>query len=193
MLAGIIDHLWQSIAFAAIVFGVAYLTRRNSAALQLWLWRIAALKWLLPLGLLYALGGWLGFPVRHSAIPPPATLTEWVSTGLSIAAPALTFDFKPLGAALALAAARLRHRGLPVGHCPAAESCPAAARRGSRAHGSGLQFPARPLNFWQSALLASGTLLTSHYPCSPAPRATGSGARKSSPSISRHWSPRGSR
>ena len=60
MLAGIIDHLWQSLAFAAIVLGVTYLTRRNSAALQLWLWRIAALKFLLPLGLLFAWGAWLG-------------------------------------------------------------------------------------------------------------------------------------
>jgi len=31
MLAGIIDHLWQSIAFAAIVFVVAHLTRWNTA------------------------------------------------------------------------------------------------------------------------------------------------------------------
>ena len=117
MLAGIIDHLWQSIAFAAIVFGVAYLTRRNSAALQLWLWRIAALKWLLPFGLLYALGEWLGFPVRHSAIPPPATLAEWVVDGFVDRRAGTDFRLQAARAGLALARAGLGHRGLPVGHC----------------------------------------------------------------------------
>src|SRR6188768_4098376 len=102
MLTGIVDHLWQSIAFAAIVFGVTYLTRRNSAALQLWLWRIAALKFVLPLSPLFALGAWLGFPVRHSAIPPPPALVELVSKGLLIAAPAQTFVLGPRGTALAL-------------------------------------------------------------------------------------------
>jgi hypothetical protein len=166
MLAGIIDHLWQSIAFTAIVFVVAYLTHRNSAALQLWLWRVAALKWLLPFGLLYALGGWFGFPVRHNAIPPPATLTEWVSTGLSIAAPALTFDFKPLGAALALALAML---GCATAGCLWAIVRQLNAARRLRDEEvvrmeADFNFRARPLNFWQSALLASGTLLTVSLP-----------------------------
>src|SRR5262245_60712132 len=102
MLAGLIDHLWQSVAFSVIVFGVVYLTRWNSAALQLWLWRIAALKYVLPFSLLFALGGWFGLPVRHSAIPPPPAVTELVSRGLSVAAPAQTFATRPLIAALAL-------------------------------------------------------------------------------------------
>src|SRR3954464_14634772 len=91
MLAGFIDHLWQSVAFGAMVFGLAYLLRRNSALLQLWLWRIAALKFLLPFSLLFAFGAWLGFPVRHSAVPPPAAVSELVSRGLSVAAPAQTY------------------------------------------------------------------------------------------------------
>ena len=155
MLAGFIDHLWQSLAFAAIVFGVALLTRRNSAALQLWLWRIAALKWLLPFGLLYALGAWLGFPVRHSAIPPPAALAVWVSKGLSIAAPARTFDMRPLGAALA-----------PVLLAFAAAGCLWAIVRQLEAARRlrDEDFQPRPLNFWQSALLASVTLLTVSLP-----------------------------
>jgi hypothetical protein len=164
MLAGIIDHLWQSIAFAVIVLTVTYLTRRNSAALQLWLWRIAALKWLLPFGLLYALGGWLGFPVRHTAIPPPAALTEWVSTGLSLAAPALTFGFKPFGATLALALL-----GLASAVCLWAivRQLKAAQRLRDEEivrREADFNFQARPLNFWQSALLASGTLLTVSLP-----------------------------
>src|SRR3954469_22973739 len=92
MLSGFIDHLWQSSGFFAAVFVLAYLTRRNSAALRLWSWRIAALKFLLPFGLWFALGAWIGFPGGHSAVPPPAALTELVTRGMSLAAPARTFD-----------------------------------------------------------------------------------------------------
>jgi len=164
MLAGIIDHLWQSIAFAAIVFLLAFLTRRNSAALQLWLWRIAALKFLLPFGLLYAFGAWLGFPVRHSAVPPPPAVTEMVSSGLSFAAPALTFDFPPLwaGTSLALlvfgsaACLRVIQRRLKR----------ARSKRDDEAAHMEADFNYRPspLNFWQSTLLAGATLLTASLP-----------------------------
>jgi hypothetical protein len=88
---GVLDHLWQSILFVALVFGLARLTRNNLAALRLWMWRSAALKFLLPFGLLYAFGAWLGFPVRHSAIPPPAAITDFVAFGLPLATPAQTF------------------------------------------------------------------------------------------------------
>jgi len=164
MLAGIIDHLWQSIAFAAIVFGVAYLTRRNAAALQLWLWRIAALKFLLPFGLIYALGGWLGFPVRHSAIPPPATLTEWVSKGLSIAAPALTISGRPLVAVLALVLLIFTTAACLwalVGRLKLAQR-----RRDEEAvrMEADYGFQPKPLNFGQAVLLASVTLLTVSLP-----------------------------
>lgn len=86
-MSGLFDHLWQSLLFAALVLGLAWLTRNNLAALRLWLWRAAALKFLLPFGLLYALGAWLGYPVRHSAIPPPDSLTEFVTLGMSLATP----------------------------------------------------------------------------------------------------------
>jgi hypothetical protein len=164
MLAGIIDHLWQSIAFAAILLGVTYLTRRNSAALQLWLWRIAALKFLLPLGVLFALGAWLGFPVRHSAIPPPAALTELVSKGLLIAAPAQTFDLRPLGAAMAL----LLLGSATAGCLWAIGRQLKAARQQRDAEAvrreADFSFQPKPLGFWQSALLASVTLLTVSLP-----------------------------
>lgn len=89
-MALLIDHLWQSVLFFVLVGGLAALTRRNSAALHLWLWRIAALKFLLPFALLFALGGWLGFPVRHSAIPPPVVMTEAFNAMTPWFAPAQT-------------------------------------------------------------------------------------------------------
>jgi hypothetical protein len=54
------------------------------------LWRIAALKFLLPFGLLFALGEWLCFPVRHSAVPPPAFVVSAVTRGLAFASPVWT-------------------------------------------------------------------------------------------------------
>jgi hypothetical protein len=88
VLAALTDHLWQSIVSGAVIGCLAWLARRSSAALRLWLWRIAALKFLLPFALLYALGGWLGFPVRHSAVPPPATVVEFFAQGFPLVAPA---------------------------------------------------------------------------------------------------------
>jgi hypothetical protein len=158
MLAGIIDHLWQSIACAAVACGMVFLTRRNSATLQLWLWRLAALKFALPFYLLFALGGWVGFPVRHSAVPPPAAMIEMVSHGLSIASPALTLDLPlswavaALGVLLAVAAACLLMilRGLRRAQQLRAEE------RARLAADWNYQPPAP--GFWQSSLLAAVAL-----------------------------------
>src|SRR5215510_6662688 len=64
--------------------------RPNSARVRLWLWRICAAKLVLPFGLLFALGGWLGFPVYHSADRMPAPLlraidafTPWLTPAQS--------------------------------------------------------------------------------------------------------------
>ncbi len=89
-MAQLIDHLWQSALFVALMWFLAWLTRRNLVSLRLWMWRLAALKFLLPFGLLYAVGGWLGFPVRHSAIPPPDLVVDVTSFFFPLAAPAQT-------------------------------------------------------------------------------------------------------
>jgi hypothetical protein len=106
---GVLDHLWQSLLFVALIYGLARLTRNNLAALRLWMWRSAALKFLLPFGLLYAFGAWLGFPVRHSAIPPPTAMAEFAAFGLPLATPAQTFAdnawWLTMGMTLALIAA----------------------------------------------------------------------------------------
>lgn len=164
MLAGFIDHLWQSIVCTAIAWGLVFVTRRNSAALQLWLWRIAALKFLLPFSLLFALGAWLGFPVRHSAIPPPAGVVELVTNGLSVAAPAATLDWPAAGIAAALVLALglsavcglLIFRGLRAAQ---------AARVAEDARiAADWNYQPLPLGFWQSALLAALLLFTVSLP-----------------------------
>jgi hypothetical protein len=85
-MAMLVDHLWQSTLVVLLVWLLAMLVRANGTALQLWLWRIAALKFLVPFSLLFAVGGWIGFPVRHSAVPPPGpvrvavdSVSQWTS------------------------------------------------------------------------------------------------------------------
>jgi hypothetical protein len=92
-MAPLIEHLWQSTLVFALVWLLAWLVRVNSAALRLWLWRIAALKFLLPFSLLFALGGWVGFPVRHSAIPPPAALSEAMTSASQWTSPMQAYAF----------------------------------------------------------------------------------------------------
>lgn len=75
-MAGLLDHLWQSSLFFALVAGLAWLTRRNSGRVRLWLWRVAAVKFLLPFSAVAWIGERLGFPVNHSADLPPAVLID---------------------------------------------------------------------------------------------------------------------
>ncbi len=89
-MASLIDHLWQSLLFALLIAALASLARRHGT-LRLWMWRIAGLKFLVPFSLLHGLGGWIGFPVRHHAIPPPADLVAAAARIEPWFAPAQTF------------------------------------------------------------------------------------------------------
>jgi hypothetical protein len=84
----LIDHMWQSLQVIGCLAFFAVLTRRNSARFRVWLWRIAALKLLVPLEWVGAVGGWMGFPVTHSAEPPPAGLVRILEESGSWFAPA---------------------------------------------------------------------------------------------------------
>jgi hypothetical protein len=106
-MATLLDHLWQSTLVVLLIWLLAMLLRSQGTALHLWLWRIAALKILLPFGLLFALGEWLGFPVRHSAIPPPDALRAAVASASQWTSPLQAFTPTGpvyLGAALLLLA-----------------------------------------------------------------------------------------
>src|SRR5581483_6150479 len=47
-MTAILNHLWQSSAFAAIVALAAWALRRNSPRARYWLWLTASLKFLIP-------------------------------------------------------------------------------------------------------------------------------------------------
>ena len=102
-MAQLVDHLWQSAGVVLLIWCLASMTRRNSAALRLWLWRIAALKFLVPFSFVYVLGSWIGFPTRHSAIPPPSGLLDAVASAMPWATPMQVFapsDLPFIGAGL---------------------------------------------------------------------------------------------
>jgi len=78
MIAGLLDHIWQSTLFAVGVALLTLLFRRNGAALRYRLWFAASLKFLLPFAGLAVLGEYLSrlvpatLPSAILAIQPAA-------------------------------------------------------------------------------------------------------------------------
>jgi beta-lactamase regulating signal transducer with metallopeptidase domain len=56
MIAGLLDHLWQSTLFAGAIALLMPLFRRQAASLRFWLWFAASMKFLFPFALLMLLG-----------------------------------------------------------------------------------------------------------------------------------------
>lgn len=83
-----IDHLWQSTLFAALMALVMPLFRKQSASLRFWLWFAASAKFLLPFSLLVWLGGFL------PAMPEPAPLL--VVKSLVVTPPVLIAPLDPV-------------------------------------------------------------------------------------------------
>ena len=107
MLAALADHLWQSLLFCGMCAAASWIARCNSARLRLWLWRLAALKLVVPFALLFAVGRWMGFPAYHSADRVPTPLLAATDALTPILAPAGYSDvsgWAALGCVLALLA-----------------------------------------------------------------------------------------
>jgi predicted transcriptional regulator len=56
MTHALIDHLWQSTLFGALIGSITLAMRANSAAVRHWLWQLASLKFLVPFSALQLLG-----------------------------------------------------------------------------------------------------------------------------------------
>lgn len=69
--AALVNHLWQSTAFALVVWLLALVLRRNQARTRYRLWVLASTKFLLPFSLLIALGEHLQ-PHMAASAPQPA-------------------------------------------------------------------------------------------------------------------------
>jgi bla regulator protein blaR1 len=59
MIAGLLDHLWQSTLFAGAAALLTLTLTRNGAGLRFWLWFAASVKLLVPFVVLAALGEYL--------------------------------------------------------------------------------------------------------------------------------------
>lgn len=105
MITGLVDHLWQSCCCCGVVWTFSMMTRGNAAVIRLWLWRIAALKLLLPFSLLFAFGEWLGFPSAHSADPAPPDIVRMIHQLAPFASPARVLGWTGLPLVLATLAA----------------------------------------------------------------------------------------
>jgi beta-lactamase regulating signal transducer with metallopeptidase domain len=68
MIAGLLDHLWQSTLLAGAAALLTLTLTRNSAGLRFWLWFAASVKFLLPFAALAALGEYL-FRLFPAALP----------------------------------------------------------------------------------------------------------------------------
>jgi beta-lactamase regulating signal transducer with metallopeptidase domain len=69
VIAGLLDHLWQSSLFAAVAGLLTLTLRGNGARVRFWLWFAASMKFLVPFSVLAALGGVVArlYPVTISA------------------------------------------------------------------------------------------------------------------------------
>ncbi|MGP8260765.1 MAG: TIGR03435 family protein [Acidobacteriaceae bacterium] len=66
------NHLWQSTAFAAVVWLATLLLRRNQAGVRYGLWLAASMKFLVPFSLLVGLGSLLPKP-QHVVVAMPVS------------------------------------------------------------------------------------------------------------------------
>ena len=100
MLATLVDHLWQSILVFWLAVLCIALSRRHSAQVRLWLWRMAAIKFLVPFAIFVGVGSTFDLFALAPDDPTPANLLRALNTTLALVAPARTAGLDG-GAALA--------------------------------------------------------------------------------------------
>jgi len=105
MTRALLDHLWQSTLFCAVIWSITLALRSNSAAVRHWLWLLASVKFLVPFSVLHLLGAAAGLPTPVES--QPSLLGVALQAATPVVAPALTLAGEPRGAPLALAPALL--------------------------------------------------------------------------------------
>lgn len=74
MASMLMNHLWQSTLFAAVMGLLALALRNNGAHIRYWLWFMASIKFLVPFTWLYSLGSQLSWRVTPVVIQPQLSL-----------------------------------------------------------------------------------------------------------------------
>lgn len=100
MAAALVDHLWQSILVFWLAVICILLARRHSAQVRLWIWRVAALKILVPFALFVGIGTSFDLFALAPDDPTPPILLRSLNAALPLTAPASTAGLDG-GAALA--------------------------------------------------------------------------------------------
>ena len=74
MISELGNHLWQSTLFTCVAAFLAWVLRRNPAAVRYWLWLAASAKFLIPLGVIAAVGSRVEWPTvridAHQLVAP---------------------------------------------------------------------------------------------------------------------------
>ena len=81
-LTALVNHLWQSTLFVAVIGCLTLILRRNSARWRYCLWLSASVKFLVPFSLLMAVGARIPWPlgrVQGMPIFPTAELATQIS------------------------------------------------------------------------------------------------------------------
>jgi len=71
MTAALLNHLWQSTVFAAVIALIALSFRKNAASVRYWLWWSASVKFLIPFALLMSLGSQFEWTPRAEPVATP--------------------------------------------------------------------------------------------------------------------------
>ena len=88
-MTAVLDHLWQSTVFAALVFLLSLVLRGNSARVRYFLWIAASLKFLIPFSLLISAGDSLA-PAEAPSVGPAISKVAVQATE-----PFATVSFEP--------------------------------------------------------------------------------------------------
>ncbi len=103
MSAALADHLWQSILVFWLAVVCVALARRHAAQVRLWLWRIAAAKFLLPFAIFVGIGSGFELFTLAPDDPTPAGLLRALDAVLALTAPARRAQLEGFAAAGAIA------------------------------------------------------------------------------------------
>jgi bla regulator protein BlaR1 len=89
MLSGLMNHLWQSTAFAAATWLLTLVLKSNRAQTRYWVWLAASMKFLVPFALLVAAGNQVSWrtapPVSAPGVAEPIARTFGASAPLVVA------------------------------------------------------------------------------------------------------------
>jgi hypothetical protein len=103
VLPALVDHLWQSILCLLLAALCALLARRNSAVVRLWIWRLAALKFVVPFAAVAQIGAAIGLSGRRPDDGAPAALLAAIDASLPFTSPAHAASLEGLDSVAAFA------------------------------------------------------------------------------------------